>query len=173
MKAFSDLFRLSRREYFADFFITPPITLCLAVVSVLNSFSVWWLPLFAAGLLTWTFYEYVVHRWVSHALPVFKYLHGLHHAAQKDYIALHPAATLAIYAAFWLAFGSGSSAFMVGFSVGYIIYATLHTLFHYARIERGGLLFAAKQRHALHHRIDSVNFGVSSGLWDAVFGTLL
>lgn len=166
-------FRLSRCEYFADFFITPPITLALAIVSIRNSFSAWWLLLVAAGMLTWTLYEYALHRWVLHHAWFFRDMHDLHHARQKDYIAVHPALTVATYAAFWLVFGVRASAFMVGFSAGYVIYATLHTALHYARIDTASWLYAAKRRHALHHRVDDVNFGVSTSLWDRLFGTAL
>ena len=46
-------------------------------------------------------------------------MHNLHHARQKDYIAVHPLLTLSLYASLWAAFGFGSSAVMIGFSLGY------------------------------------------------------
>jgi sterol desaturase/sphingolipid hydroxylase (fatty acid hydroxylase superfamily) len=164
-------FRLTRREYFADFFITPPVTIALACVSLYHSASVWWPPLFIAGVFAWTFYEYATHRWVAHRIWFFKQAHGLHHQHQKEYIAVHPLATIAAYVGFWLVLGFKSSAFMVGFSTGYIAYSVAHTLFHYATIVEGGWLFPAKRRHALHHRNDKVNFGVTTALWDVVFRT--
>lgn len=159
-------FRLSKAEYFADFFITVPITLASIVLS-LADFSALWVALFLAGLLTWTLYEYLIHRFVLHRLWPFRDVHNLHHHAQRDFIGTHPAITLTIYVVLWLSFGGGvSSAAMVGFSVGYVIYSTIHTLFHYTAMS--GTL---KRHHAIHHHFDNVNFGVSTRFWDKIFRT--
>ena len=164
------LVRLTRREYFADFFVTPPITLALAVVSISHGVSLRWLMLFAAGWFAWTLYEYAVHR-ISHHAPWLSDLHWLHHRNQKDYIGLHPALTLLFYVVVWLLFGFSAAPFAIGFSVGYIVYAALHTAFHYAHIREGDWLWALKQRHVAHHRFHDRYFGVTWDLWDAVFRT--
>lgn len=169
MKTWLNLFRRTPREYYADFFITPPITLVLLILSVIYA-DIFWPIKFAFGWLLWSLYEYVTHRWVSHGLMFFREAHALHHNAQRDYISLHPAVTLAIYGLFWALFGFGYGAVSVGFSCGYVFYAFAHTAFHYATIEPGHFLYGPKLRHAMHHRAD-VNFGVSSSLWDRVFGT--
>lgn len=164
-----DLFRRTPREYYADFFITPPMTFVLLCISLAHADTYW--PFgFGAGILLWTFYEYVAHRFISHQAPMFRQAHALHHLAQRDYIALHPIMTLAIYAAFWMLFGFGASAISVGFSTGYVFYSFAHTAFHYATIEPGHFLYGLKMRHVLHHRAD-VNYGVTSSLWDRLFGT--
>lgn len=169
METWLNLFRRTPKEYYADFFITPPITLALLVLSL--SRATWFWPLgFAAGVLLWTFYEYFAHRFISHRAPMFREAHELHHKAQRDYIALHPIMTLAIYGCFWMLFGFGSGAVSVGFSSGYVFYSFAHTAFHYATIEPGHFLYGLKMRHVLHHRTD-VNYGVSNSLWDRVFGT--
>ena len=165
------LMRLTRRESLADFFITPPLTLALAVVSLRTTFSAWWVPEFAAGLLAWTAYEYAVHRWVSHGMPVLRHLHWLHHRAQRDYIALHPAITIVLYALLWMTFGLRSSAAAIGFSTGYVAYAALHTAFHYTRIREHHPLYAARRRHVIHHRTGDRCYGVTTGVWDALLGT--
>lgn len=162
------LFCLTRREYFADFFITPPITLALAALSF--HLSVYWMATLLLGVFAWTLYEYVIHR-VSHYAPLLRDIHNLHHDDQRAYIAVHPLATLAMYGLFWLAFGLQSEALAVGFSIGYIAYAAAHTLFHYARIVPGSMLFALKRHHALHHTFGEVNFGVTTKIWDKLLGT--
>jgi sterol desaturase/sphingolipid hydroxylase (fatty acid hydroxylase superfamily) len=164
------LFRLSRREYFADFFITPPITLILAGTSLWRGVDLRWLSLFAAGWLAWTLYEYAAHV-ASHHLPLLRDLHALHHRDQRDYIAVHPAITLALYALVWLAIGFTATPAAVGFSTGYVVYSALHTAFHYARIVPGHPLYAARRRHALHHICDGCCFGVSTPFWDWIFRT--
>lgn len=167
MEVWLSLFRRTHREYYADFFITPPITLMLLWLSLAGADWIW--PIwFGVGILLWTFYEYVAHRFISHSVPWFREAHALHHNAQRDYISLHPAVTLAIYGLFWMIFGFGTSALSVGFSTGYVFYSFSHTAFHYAKIEPGHFLYALKMRHALHHRAD-VNFGVTTSLWDRVF----
>jgi sterol desaturase/sphingolipid hydroxylase (fatty acid hydroxylase superfamily) len=163
------VFQLTKREYFADFFITPPLTLALMGYSLLHSFGPLWLPGFVLGLLAWTFYEYATHRWVLHELQVFRAVHWLHHRNQKEYIAVHPLVTVAIYAAMWILFGPRSSAFALGFSVGYVLYSFEHTAFHYADIRKGNPLYGAKLRHVAHHRFHTVNYGVTTGVWDLLF----
>jgi sterol desaturase/sphingolipid hydroxylase (fatty acid hydroxylase superfamily) len=170
MQRLLPLFRLSKREYYADFLITPPITAVLLVLS-LHGFSALWLVKFAIGIAAWTLYEYAVHRWLLHRVWLFRDLHSLHHAIQKDYIATHPAATVALYVGFWLAFGANYSALAVGFSVGYVVYSCMHSAFHHARIGADNPLFRLKRRHALHHAFDDKNYGVSTSLWDRAFGT--
>jgi sterol desaturase/sphingolipid hydroxylase (fatty acid hydroxylase superfamily) len=165
------LFRLSRRAYYADFLITPPLTLALLVLSALHVMSPLWLVQLAIGMAVWTLYEYVTHRWLLHRVWFFRDLHGLHHDDQKEYIAVHPIVTLALYAVFWLLFGFNYSAFAVGFSVGYVVYSCLHTAFHYANIVNGNPLLKLKRRHAIHHKFDNKNFGVTTGFWDRRFGT--
>lgn len=167
-----DFFRLTKREYFADFFITPPITAALLYMSISDGFDAWWVAQFIGGLFVWTLYEYAVHRWLSHGFAwLLRDVHKLHHHRQRDYIAIHPLATLAIYILFWQAFGAQSSAAMLGFSIGYVVYAAVHTAFHYATIESGHPLFRLKRHHAIHHKLEKFNFGVTTTLWDRTLGT--
>lgn len=167
----ADLFRLTKREYFADFFITPPLTLVFAIYSMMHSWGPWWIPQLFLGIFLWSFYEYALHRWVLHGVPLFADIHALHHRNQKDYIAVPPCMTLLSYAGFWVLFGMRSSALMVGFSVGYIIYSSTHTAFHYLRFEEGSWLFAGDQRHVKHHRYEDVCYGVTNSFWDRLFRT--
>lgn len=162
--------KLTKREYYADFFITPPITLALIIVSIGHGISTLWCAELITGFLGWSIYEYVFHRWVLHRVWFFRDLHELHHTKQTDYIALHPALTLILYCAIWSIFGFSSSAVMIGFSIGYIIYSIVHTCFHHATIEPGHWLYGLKMRHVAHHRTN-VNFGVTTGLWDRLFNS--
>jgi sterol desaturase/sphingolipid hydroxylase (fatty acid hydroxylase superfamily) len=170
VKQWLDLFRRTRREYYADFFITPPITLALLIISVWHGLSFLWPIQFAVGAIGWTLYEYATHRWILHRILLFRDMHALHHAHQRDYIAVHPLVTIAVYALVAAIFGIGSSAVTVGFSTAYIAYSCMHTAFHYAEIDNGHWLYRMKMRHAAHHRME-VNFGVSTSLWDRVFRT--
>lgn len=166
-------FRLSRSQYFADFFITPPLTLVLLVISLTDGASWRWPIAFALGVVAWTLYEYAFHRFVLHRIWFARDVHALHHDDQRDYIATHPLATIALYVGFWLAFGFQASAFVAGFSVGYIIYSYLHTTFHYPWSHPLQPRFTRlKRHHALHHTFETANYGVSVTWWDRAFGTL-
>lgn len=164
------LFRLTKLEYYADFFITPPFTIALLVVSIQSGISALWFAELVLGLISWSLYEYVLHRWILHHAWIFRDIHEMHHSKQSDYNGIHPAITLVLYAALWAMFGFGSSPLMIGFTTGYIAYSILHTLFHYARIDSGHWLYKAKMRHVAHHRRD-VNFGVTTSIWDRRFGS--
>lgn len=169
---FVSAFRLTRREYFSDFFITPPLTILLAWHSIrAGGLGLTWPAQFAAGVVVWTLYEYALHRFVLHGVPLLREVHALHHRNQLDYIAQPPWATLATYAVFAAIFGVRSSAFMVGFSTGYIAYSIAHTLFHYARFRPGSWLWRLDQRHVQHHRNGDVCYGVTVDWWDRAFGT--
>ena len=166
-----NFFRLSKKEYFADFFITPTITLIYGYFSFVDSPA--WLGMVFLGIFIWTFYEYFIHRIILHHFFLMKDVHNLHHDNQKDYIAIPPWFTLMNYIFFFLVFGKISSALMVGFSVGYIIYASLHSIFHYIMVPHFSPLFFLKRHHSLHHFDGKKNFGVSTTLWDRVFKTYI
>lgn len=166
-----DLFRRTKREYYADFFITGPVTIFVVVMSFMGNPFWTFMLYFWLGALIWTLYEYVVHRWVLHKMPLFKESHQLHHDDQTDYIAIHPGVTVAFYVMFWILFGfTTANPIMAGFSLAYLVYSIAHTMFHYARITPGHLLYGLKRNHAIHHR-KNVNFGVTSPVWDHVFRT--
>ena len=163
------LFKLTKREYYADFLITPPLTVGLLVHSALHGIDALWFAQLLIGLFVWTFYEYAVHRWILHGWM--SWFHDWHHDDQRDYIALHPILTLLLYGASWLIFGPRYSIATLGFSIGYVLYAALHTAFHYATIKNGHPLFNLKRRHALHHAVETTNYGVLTSLWDRLFRT--
>src|ERR1700691_5500307 len=48
----------------------------------------WSVLAFLVGLAVWTFVEYVVHRWVYHAVPFFEKLHDAHHDDPKALIGV-------------------------------------------------------------------------------------
>lgn len=171
MNLLERFFRLTKHEYFADFFITPPLTFMLACFSIYYNFGVFWIPLFLSGWFVWTFYEYATHRWLLHKVSYWEDVHQLHHDNQKDYIAMPPWATLIGYCFFLFVFGIHSSAFAIGFSFGYICYSALHTIFHYKRIQHGKPLYGLNFRHVLHHKFEDFNFGVTVSWWDKLLNT--
>lgn len=170
-RSWMDYFRLSKWEYYAEFFITMPVTLALLGLSLFKDLSWLWPLFFTAGAVTWTLYEYLMHRWILHHWWFARDLHQLHHDAQRDYIATHPAVTVVAYILLWLVFGFNGSAFFAGFSTAYVVYSVLHTMFHYATIRPGHWLHGLKRHHATHHVFGNVDFGVTTKFWDRLFGT--
>jgi 4-hydroxysphinganine ceramide fatty acyl 2-hydroxylase len=140
--------------------------------------------LFGAGLFVFTIFEYVLHRYLYHLEPTtprrakIQYtFHGVHHEYPKDKTRLAMPPTLAVFVAgafFWLFFalmGEAAYAFFPGFLVGYSGYLAVHFIVHaYAPPKN-----AFKQlwiNHSVHHyKNPDSNYGVSSPIWDYVFGS--
>lgn len=138
-----------------------------------------------AGLLTWTFAEYTLHRFVFH-YPAksrlgqrFVFLfHGVHHDTPQDKtrLVMPPVGAALILGVLWLLFSSvlpypWAEPFTAFFLLGYLVYDYIHYATHHFPM-RHPLLRFLKQYHMRHHfASDGGRFGVSSPLWDWVFGT--
>jgi sterol desaturase/sphingolipid hydroxylase (fatty acid hydroxylase superfamily) len=141
--------------------------------------------LFVTGLVSFTFVEYWVHRGVYHIEPdtpakaKFQYTaHGVHHEYPKDKTRLAMPPILAIvvttmlFGLFFVLMGEAAYAFFPGFIWGYAGYLTVHYCIH-AFAPPKNFLKTLWVHHAVHHYKDGkVAFGVSSPLWDHVFGTI-
>jgi sterol desaturase/sphingolipid hydroxylase (fatty acid hydroxylase superfamily) len=141
--------------------------------------------LFFTGLLSFTFVEYLVHRYVYHIgtdtewKKKFQYnAHGVHHEfpKDKDRLAMPPLLSITIATIlllfFRLVMGDFAFAFLPGFLVGYAYYLSVHYMVHIYQPPKN-FLRALWVNHSVHHYKDGdVVFGVSSPLWDYVFGTM-
>lgn len=146
---------------------------------------------FALGLFIWTLVEYGLHRCLFHldyylpdnrvAITLHFLLHGIHHYLPMDkYRLVMPPTLFAVLAApFWkLAHTvfffdwSMGTAVYCGAILGYILYDLTHYFLHHAQLPK--LYHETKKWHMQHHFMDYENgFGVTSRLWDTVFGTEL
>ena len=139
------------------------------------------------GLFTWTFTEYLMHRFILHHEPGSRlgrrllYLsHGYHHdfPVDLDHLVVSPLASVPIAALFYLAFAaalgtSRAGPLFAGFALGYVCYDGLHYAIHHPSLSRFRLVRRLKRRHYRHHYGDeSIEFGVTSPLWDFIFRTL-
>lgn len=153
--------------------------------------SWWFIPVgFLAGLFLWTLAEYLLHRFLFHfpaRTPrqerILFLFHGIHHAQPQVKTRLVMPLPVSIplalvfFGLFWLvldvALGIGwflGPAFS-GFLVGYLIYDLMHYAEHHFAMRRG-VFKAIKRYHMQHHyKTPNQRFGVSSPLWDYVFGT--
>ncbi len=182
------MFKKDWMEFLSKVHFTVPLLLYLPVVgwclwrSEAHWSSVgWW----AAGLLSWTFVEYVLHRFVFHWTPpgawgarIHFIFHGVHHAYPNDRLRLvmPPVVSLPLAVLFFslyrLLLGEPSVyPFFGGFLVGYLCYDMTHYAIHHLNW-RHPLWQRIKQHHMLHHfQQPDKGFGVSSPLWDFVFKT--
>lgn len=134
----------------------------------------------------WTFTEYVLHRYIFHFNAETKgqerlrfLIHGLHHDDPEDATRLVmppvPAIVLGLihFAIFRIFLGPvWVEPFFAFFVVGYLCYDYIHFAVHHfkPRTRIGKYL---KQSHMQHHFVTPhARWGVSSPLWDYVFGTL-
>ena len=142
--------------------------------------------LFCLGALAWTFVEYWLHRTFFHWMPGGRWgdrlhflVHGVHHTWPRDKyrLVMPPAVSVSLFFLFlglWLlTLGAHYAwAFHAGFVSGYIAYDLTHYFVHHYN-PKSKYFLQLKKHHMLHHFKDSdARFGVSSRLWDRVFGTL-
>jgi len=134
------------------------------------------------GAVTWSFLEYCIHRWLGHGRRLRGNLFGQEHTrhhSQGDYFA--PSHKKALAALGLLTVVLPPSVFFAGPLVGgtyagglvafYLYYEVLHRREHtHAGIGPYGRW--ARRHHFYHHFVDpSANHGVTSPVWDFVFGT--
>jgi Sterol desaturase len=148
---------------------------------------------FAFGVIVWTLTEYWLHRTAFHWVPnaswgeQFHFLvHGVHHKWHQDpyRLVMPPAVSLTLavvfYGVFWGGAQLGALAGLstgwhlgayAGFVLGYCIYDCTHYMIHHWR-PRGGRMKRLKTHHMDHHFHEpDLRFGVSTTIWDRVFGT--
>ena len=138
------------------------------------------------GLFVWTLTEYLLHRFAFHFPAktaagkwVVHMFHGVHHdvPTDKTRLVMPPAGAVIVMAILWVFFSLLIPApwvepFVAFFIVGYLIYDYIHYATHHFQM-RHSLLHALKIHHLKHHYTENKEkFGVSSPLWDWVFGTL-
>jgi len=182
---FLDIF--SRVYWFVPLIIFVPVIAYFLYTSVVQyGFSVTEvLMYFVGGLAIWTVVEYLFHRFIFHYEPKSKMgkhlhfmMHGVHHAYPNDSLRLvmPPALSIplstAFFFAFYFAFGGLHAPLFAGFIFGYLCYDMLHYATHHAHFIKTRWFTSLKQHHMRHHFQDPDNgFGVSSALWDRIFGT--
>lgn len=141
--------------------------------------------MFVLGFLFLTLLEYVAHRYVFHMAPTNKVkekiqytVHGVHHEfpKDKDRLAMPPILALIYVAIFFFLFqfllGEHVYAFVPGLLMGYATYLFVHYAVHAFQPPKN-FLKILWVHHSIHHYKDPERaYGVSSPLWDFVFGTM-
>jgi sterol desaturase/sphingolipid hydroxylase (fatty acid hydroxylase superfamily) len=177
------MMKMSRLGYFSEFLFFPPlfiVAVLLAFRSATPLHPISLAGVYVAGLVVWTLIEYLLHRAVFHHAPILSQIHELHHNVPQDLIGTPGWASVSIGLILVagplcvaLGFDLGVAA-TAGLATGYLWYVFVHYATHHWRPPRHSYLYRARLRHARHHHLShSGNFGVTTGLWDHVFGTAL
>jgi len=141
--------------------------------------------LFISGMFFWSLTEYLLHRFAFHyhaesefGKKIHYILHGNHHEYPRDKKRLFmPAAPSLIIASvlfllMYLVLGKNVFPFFPGFMFGYLIYGSMHYAIHAWNPPFKWMKGLWRNHHLHHYKNDDRGFGVSSTLWDHVFGTM-
>ncbi len=175
--------KMSKLGYFAEFLLFPPLVLVTTLLAFRSSIPpqpVIWAIVYGGGLVGWTIIEYFLHRVLFHHAPILSQIHESHHHSPQDLIGTPAWASvlvglIAVAGPCWvvLGFDLGTAA-TAGLVNGYLWYVFVHYATHHWRPHPDSYLYRARLRHARHHyKSQSGNFGVTTAVWDHVFGTAL
>ncbi|WP_343688256.1 sterol desaturase family protein [Chitinophaga sp.] len=138
-----------------------------------------------AGLFFWTLTEYVLHRFVFHFVPKSKWglrlhfiFHGVHHDYPNDALrlVLPPSVSIPLAIGFFFLFKAIIPVtylygFFAGFMAGYLFYDISHYALHHLNF-KNAFWKKLKKHHMKHHYQNAdKGYGVSSAIWDKVFGS--
>lgn len=142
------------------------------------------LSVFICGIFFWTFFEYMMHRFVFHWVsdnPKIQRLsyvmHGNHHEFPRDKqrLFMPPVPSLIISGLVFFLMNillhQFSFTFFAGFVLGYLLYGTMHYAIHAWNPPFAWMKPIWRNHHLHHYKNEQKGFGVSSHLWDKIFGT--
>lgn len=141
--------------------------------------------MFLFAMLFWSFFEYLAHRyafhWISNNVKAQKFvyiMHGNHHHYPRDRQRLFmpplPSIILAavLFGIQYLIMGQQAYMFFPGFILGYLLYASMHYAIHAWNPPFKWMKPLWRNHHLHHYKDEHKGFGVSSTIWDRVFGTM-
>ena len=134
-----------------------------------------------SGFLVWTFVEYAMHNFNGHQMKGrthFSRDHLKHHA-EEGYFAptsakiLRASVIMPIIYLLTLAFipWQPALAFSGAFLAGHVLYEVVHYRLHFYAPQNAYMRWAARHHFAHHFNCPNHNHGVTTSLWDHVFGT--
>ncbi len=130
--------------------------------------------IFVGGVFAWTIVEYVIHGVLGHAHRTFVTgLHEVHHREPRAVFALGAwIPTVVVLIGAWAMFGLAAGViFYGGIVAGFAAYEYVHYRIHFAE-PSCAVEERLRARHLAHHtREPDAIFGVTTRLWDVVFGT--
>lgn len=140
--------------------------------------------IFIAGIAFWSFFEYIIHRFVFHmvtenprAARIAYVVHGNHHEFPRDrqrlFMPAVPSIIISSMLFLLMYFIVGNNVFMFfpGFMLGYLMYASMHYAIHAWNPPFKWMKPIWRNHHLHHYKNDDKGFGVSTHIWDRIFGT--
>jgi sterol desaturase/sphingolipid hydroxylase (fatty acid hydroxylase superfamily) len=138
-----------------------------------------------SGMFFWSLFEYIAHRFIFHwiseqkNLKRFVYiLHGNHHEypRDKERLFMPPLPSLIIssilFGLMFLMMRDYAFVFFPGFLFGYLLYASMHYAIHAWSPPFKWMKPLWRNHHLHHYKDEEKGFGVSTTLWDRIFGTM-
>jgi sterol desaturase/sphingolipid hydroxylase (fatty acid hydroxylase superfamily) len=176
--------RPSKLSYYSDFVVYPAVIVGLTAAGVVH--STWtdraeWLCVGLVGFVLWTLVEYVLHRSVLHQRTYFSPMHGQHHAAPLAYLGTPSWVSVSVLSLVfgvpawrWLGFNIANG-LTVGVMIGYWWYGVVHHFVHHHKNAPTASYFNGLRAWHMRHHYSPMhgNFGVTTPLWDHVFGTVI
>jgi len=171
---------LSKAAYYSDFVVFPIILLILATSLFFTGTrheEMLWAIACGAGLAGYSLLEYGLHRYVLHQIPPFSRMHALHHEHPAAMVGTPTWMTAAfgigvLLVTWWLAGWAIGCGISFGLMAGYLWYGLMHHAVHHWKARKGSYLDWLKRRHHLHHYArQACNYGVTTALWDRMFGS--
>ena len=169
----------SKANYWGGIFADTFVSLALLGVGFGLGALVPCLVAVACGATWYSFGEYAIHRWTYHSTAtVPSMLHAYHHDEQDAVYSppFYYTLTIAFVHGAVLAPFTGvpaALAFAGALLFGYAQQSVIHHSAHrYPHLDVLGVRSRLRRHHAVHHAGGNANFGVSTTLWDRVFGTL-
>ncbi|HQV05306.1 MAG: sterol desaturase family protein [Chitinophagaceae bacterium] len=141
--------------------------------------------MFLGGMLCWSFFEYLAHRYLFHWETKSKWgqkivytFHGNHHHYPRDTTRLFmpPVPSIIIsgtlFGICYLLLRQQALIFFPGFLFGYLLYGSIHYAIHAWKPPFKWMKPHWRNHHLHHYKNEHMGYGVSSTLWDHVFGTM-
>lgn len=178
--------------YFTHYSIQVYLLLALASMAVAVALAPSWRePLIGVvlALVLYPLFEYLLHRFVLHGeflyrrawtAKVWKRIHYDHHQDPHDlsvlfgalYTTLPPIFLLSLPVGWLVAGPSAGFAALAAALLAFAGYEFCHCVQHLPFTPRNAWLREIKKRHLAHHfHSEQGNFGITSMIWDKVFGT--
>ena len=173
-----DRIAANKSNYWVGFFTDPAAAIFLLLwdLVVLHTNIYFLASSYISGLISWTLLEYCFHRWIYHRGDTLAHAgHRLHHESPKALIGMPWFLTTGFLLLVWFLLGSYLQmpyvlSFLAGLTTGFFLYGVFHHVHHHFEFAKR---WNRKLRvhHKIHHAFPEVNFGVTTRVWDYVFGT--
>lgn len=142
--------------------------------SILNGQQ--WLKFSLLGLGLWSFFEYVLHRYLYHEIPgPLTIGHDLHHQEPRALLGipwyLTAVVLVGIYYLLTTLLPKAQLGIVMGFCwLGYIGYCLMHHAIHHWNFKNQWFR-GLRSHHLKHHHFHNSNWGITTVFWDRIFRT--